>query len=168
MGNYTTITTLVRCNAPRRMCKVSSSYSLSLPCHSLACCISSCHHLHSIIMFFKNLHSSGFPEFSPLFVLSPTTLARARGMSEILFYKWRENVLRMGWKLACAVVMLLVGRPPSFIAFEACLIAQPLNYSDIIVGQNVGRFRSPETVAGLHSSPLLSAQPLFTTHLQPT
>ena len=29
-------------------------------------------------------------------LLSPTTLARARGMSEIVFYKWPENVLGMG------------------------------------------------------------------------
>ena len=43
----------------------------------------------------KNLHSSGFSEFSPLSVLSPTTLARARCMSEIVFSKWPENVLGM-------------------------------------------------------------------------
>ena len=29
-------------------------------------------------------------------VLSPDTLARARGMSEIIFDKWPENVLGMG------------------------------------------------------------------------
>ena len=36
------------------------------------------------------------PGFRLLSVLSPTTLARARGMSKILFYKWPENVLDMG------------------------------------------------------------------------
>ena len=39
------------CNAPRPLRQVSSSYSLSLPCHFLACCILSCHHVHCIIMF---------------------------------------------------------------------------------------------------------------------
>ena len=33
---------------------------------------------------------------SILSVLSPDTPARTRGMSEILFYKWPENVLGMG------------------------------------------------------------------------
>ena len=87
----------------------------------------SCHHLHFIRMSFKNLHPFVFRRFSPLSVLSPTTLARARGMFEIVFYKWLENVLGMGGKLVCGVVMLLVGRLPSFVAFGARLIAQPLN-----------------------------------------
>ena len=34
--------------------------------------------------------------FLPLSVLSPDTLARACGMSEIVFYKWPGNVLGMG------------------------------------------------------------------------
>ena len=53
--------------------------------HVIMCIASSC---------FLNLHPSGFPQFRPLSVLSPDTLARARGMSEIVFYKWSENVLR--------------------------------------------------------------------------
>src|SRR3954470_7020431 len=80
------------CNAPRPMCQLSSSYSLLLLCHSLACCILPCHHPHCIIMFSK-LTSVPVSLFSPLSVLSPDTLARAYGMSEILFYKWTENVL---------------------------------------------------------------------------
>ena len=83
------------CNAPRSMCHVSSCYSLLLPCHFLACCILSCHHVRCIIMFSK-LASVPASSFSPLSVLSPNTLARARGTSEILFCKWPENVLRMG------------------------------------------------------------------------
>ena len=85
----------VSCNAPRPMCQVSFSYSLLLPCHLLAYCISSCHHVHCINMFSK-LSFVRVPPFFPLSVLSPETLARARGMSEILFYKWPENVLGMG------------------------------------------------------------------------
>ena len=87
--------------------------------------------------------------FSPLSVLSSNPLARARGTSEILFYKWPGDVLGMGWKLACGVVLLLVDRLPSFIPFRVRLIAQPLNYSGNIVGQIVGHFRSTKTVAGL-------------------
>ena len=83
------------CNAPDSMRQVSASYSPSLPCHLLACCISSCHHVHCIIMFSK-LASVQVSPFLPLSVLSPDTLARARGMSKILFYKWPENVLGMG------------------------------------------------------------------------
>ena len=41
------------CNATRPLCQVSSSFSLLLPCHLLACCILSCHHVHCIIMFSK-------------------------------------------------------------------------------------------------------------------
>ena len=36
------------CNAPVSMRQVSASYSPSLPCHLLACCILPCHHLHFI------------------------------------------------------------------------------------------------------------------------
>ena len=45
---------------------------------------------------FKTCICPGFPQFFLLSVLSPDTLARARGMSEILFYKLLENVLGMG------------------------------------------------------------------------
>ena len=93
------------CDAPRLMCQVSSSYSLSLPCHSLAFCILSCHHVHCIIMFSK-LASVPASPFLPLSVLSPTTLARARDTSEILFYKWPEKVLGLGWKLACGLIIV--------------------------------------------------------------
>ena len=93
-----------RCDAPRPLRQVSSSYSLSLPCHLLACCILSCHHVHCIIMFSK-LASVRVSQFRPLSVLSPDTLACAHGMSVILFYKWPENILGMGWKLACGVVI---------------------------------------------------------------
>ena len=49
------------CNAPDSMRQVSSSYSPSLPCHLLACCILPCHHLHFICMFFKTCIRSGSP-----------------------------------------------------------------------------------------------------------
>ena len=89
------VTKIVPCDAPRPMHQVSSSYSLSLPCHLLACCILSCHHVHRIIMFSK-LASVRVPPVPCVVRSEPTTLARARGMSDILFYKWLENVLGMG------------------------------------------------------------------------
>ena len=49
------------CNAPDPMRQVSSSYSPSLPCHLLVCCILPCHHLHFIYMFFKTCIRSGSP-----------------------------------------------------------------------------------------------------------
>ena len=77
------------------MRQASSNYSPTLPCHLLACCILSCHHVHCIIMFSK-LALVPVSSFRLLSVLSPNTLARARGMSEIIFYKWPENVLGLG------------------------------------------------------------------------
>ena len=56
-------------------------------CHVILCIASSC---------FSKLASVPVSQFFPLSVLSPDTLARARGTSEILFYKWPENVLGMG------------------------------------------------------------------------
>ena len=55
--------------------------------------LSSCALHHHV---FKTCIRPGFAQFFPLSILSPDTLARARGMSEILFYKWPENVLGLG------------------------------------------------------------------------
>ena len=71
-------------DAPSPMRQVSSSYSPTLPSLLLACFISSCHHVHCIIMFSK-LASARVSPFLPLSIPSPDTLARARGTSEILF-----------------------------------------------------------------------------------
>ena len=73
---------------------------LSLSCisyHVIMCIASSC---------FQNLHPFGFPQFSLLSVPSPDTLARARGMSEIVFYKWPVNVLGMGRELTCGLILV--------------------------------------------------------------
>ena len=63
---------------------------------SLACVLhfimSSCALHHHVL----KLASVPASPFLPLPVLSPDTLARARGMSEIVFYKWPENVLGRG------------------------------------------------------------------------
>ena len=66
-------------------------------CLVILLCVASCHVIIRIASScFRNLHPSGFPQFSPLSVLSPDTLARARGIFEVIFYKLLENVLRMG------------------------------------------------------------------------
>ena len=63
----------------------------------------------------------------------------------------------------------VVGRPPAkFHRIRSLFDAPTDNYSDIIVGQNVGRFRSPETVAGLHLSSLLSTQSFLHSPLSTT
>ena len=61
--------------------------------------------------------------------------------------------------MACGVVLLLVGRLPSFIAFGARLIAQPLNYSGIIVGHTSDVFGLRKQSPGLPLFPSLSSRP---------
>ena len=49
------------CNAPDSMRHVSASYSPSLPCHFLACCILACHHVHLILHTCSSHASEHFP-----------------------------------------------------------------------------------------------------------
>ena len=49
------------CNALNSMCQVSASYSPSLPCHLLVCCILSCHHVHFILHTCSSHASEHFP-----------------------------------------------------------------------------------------------------------
>ena len=72
--------------------KLFADVAMSFSC-VLHFIMSSCA-LHHHVFF--ELASARVPQFSPLSVLSPDTLARARGMSKILFYKWPKNVLGMG------------------------------------------------------------------------
>ena len=73
-------------------------------CSCYASCLMSSSAFHPHV--FQNLHPFGFRRFSLLSVLSPTTLARARGTSEILFYKWHKNVLGMGCNLSCGLIIV--------------------------------------------------------------
>ena len=51
-----------RCNAPRPMCQVSSSYSLWLPCHCLHVMhLIPCHHVHFICIHVRLMHPSILP-----------------------------------------------------------------------------------------------------------
>ena len=49
------------CNALDSMRQVSASYSPMLPCHLLACCILSCHHVHFILHTCLSHASEHFP-----------------------------------------------------------------------------------------------------------
>src|SRR4051812_37756164 len=72
---------LCLCNALVSMRQVSPSYSQSLPCHVLACCILPCHHVHCIAYVFV----SGIRTFSPLSVLQSGT-PMSPGASFCLFF----------------------------------------------------------------------------------
>ena len=52
------------CNASDSMRQVSVSYSPSLPCHLLACCILSCHLVHFILHTCSSHASEPFPRCS--------------------------------------------------------------------------------------------------------
>ena len=49
------------CNTSDSMRQVSFSYSSSLPCHLLACCILACHHVHFILHTCSSHASEHFP-----------------------------------------------------------------------------------------------------------
>ena len=66
------------CNTPDSMRQVSASYSLSLPCHLLACCIFSCHHVHFILHTCSSHASEHFPRCpfcNSVFLCHPTSLS---------------------------------------------------------------------------------------------
>ena len=110
------------CNAPDPMRQVSASYSPSLPCHLLACCILPCHHMHCIIMFFKTCIRA----FSPLSVLQSGTPTSSGAP---LLFSFRERVLNaLGMDRGLPSGL---GTPPgdhlsSFVSFGAHLILQRL------------------------------------------
>ena len=72
---------------------------------------SSAFHLH----VFQNMRPFGFPRFSPLSVLGPTTLARARHTSQILFREREKNVLGMGRDLPTGLGTSPVDRLSTFV-----------------------------------------------------
>ena len=66
----------------------------------------SCHHSHCISIVFIKLASVRVPPVLSVVRSEPDTLARARGTSEILFYKWHKNVLGMGCNLSCGLIIV--------------------------------------------------------------
>ena len=94
------------CNAPDSMHQVSASYSPSLPCHLLACCILSCHHVHCIAYVFV----SCIRAFSPLSVLH-SGAPMSSGVPFCLFSCAGIKRSRIGPRLAKRP-WFTTGRPP--------------------------------------------------------
>ena len=64
------------------------------------------HHVHCISIVFIKLASVQVPQVLSVVHSEPDTLARARGTSEIVFYKWHKNVLGLGCNLACGLIIV--------------------------------------------------------------
>ena len=108
------------CNTPDPMHHVSSVYSSSLPCHLLACCILSCHHVHCIAYVFVpcirafsplSVLQSGAPMSSgvPLFLSSCAGIKRSRKGPRLAKWPWYTT-----------------GRPPVIVPFGGRLVLQRL------------------------------------------
>ena len=110
------------CNAPDLMRRVSASYSPSLPCHLLACCILSCHHVHLILHMCSSHASEHFPRCP---FCNPTLLCPPAPP----FTSFRErvlNILGMHRVLPSGLGTPLVDRLSSFVPFGVRLILQRL------------------------------------------
>ena len=131
---------------------------------SFACVLhlvmSSCALHHHV---FKTCIRPGFPQFRPLSVLSPTTLACARGTSEILFYKWPEKCSRNGLKVGMQCFYVVSRSPAKFHCIRSPFNAPTDNYSSSIAGLTSDVFGLRKQSPGLPLfSPLssrLSTQP---------
>ena len=132
---------------------------------SFACMLhlamSSCALHHHV---FKNLHPSGFPQFRPLSVVSPTTLARVRGMSEIVFYKWPEKCSWIELKVGVRSYYTVDRPPVKFHRIRSSFDSPAVKYSGNSSRSNVGRFLSPETVAGPPSLLFSQLETIYTDH----
>ena len=110
------------CNAPDPMRQVSASYSPSLPCHFIVCCIFSCHHVHCNAYVFV----SCIRAFSPLSVLQSGT-PMSSGVPFLTSSIVRVlNVLGMDQGLSSGLGIAPVDRLPSFVPFGGRLILQRL------------------------------------------
>ena len=110
------------CNAPSLMRQVSSSYSLSLPCHSLACCILTCHHVHCICIRVRLMHSSIFPVVR--FAFRRSVLLRWSFLP--FFHVWGFNISGLDRDLSSGLGLLPIDRLLSFVPFGLRLILQRL------------------------------------------
>ena len=111
------------CNAPRPLCQVSSSYSLLLPCHLLAChafhIMSSCaSHLHTCSSHASE-HFPRCPFLNPV-LLCPPAPPFASFRVRVL------NVLGLDRDLPSGLGLLPVDRLSSFVSFGLRLILQRL------------------------------------------
>ena len=118
------------CNAPDPMRQVSPSYSLSLPCHLLACCILpclhlhfiSCHHVHCICIRVRLMHSSIFPVVR--FAIRPSHLLRRTPL--VSFRERVLNVLGMDRVLSSGLGIPPLDHRSSFVPFGGRLVLQRL------------------------------------------
>ena len=118
------------CNAPDSMRQVSVNYSPSLPCHLLACCILSCHHLHFISCHHVNrigirvhlMHPSFFPVVR-FAIRRSYALRRSPFVSRC---EWVLNFLIMGRGLPSGLGIPPVDRLSSFVPFGVRLVLQRL------------------------------------------
>ena len=111
-----------RCNAPDSMRQVSASYSPWLPCHLLACCILSCHHVHLILHTCSSHASEHFPRCpfcNPALLCHPAS-PFASSLVRVL------NVLGMARGLPSGLGIAPVDRLSSFVQFGGRLILQRL------------------------------------------
>ena len=75
---------------------------------------------------FQNLHPFVFPRFSPLSVLSPNILARARRLSQTLFCERGKNIHEMDLDLPSGLGISPVDRPSNFVPFGGRLLPERL------------------------------------------
>ena len=104
------------------MRQVSASYSPSLPCHFLACCILSCHYMH-LILHKCSSHASGlFPHCSfrdPALLCPPVSLSTSFRVRVL-------NIFGLDRDLSCGLGLLPVDRLSSFVPFGLRLMLQRL------------------------------------------
>ena len=110
------------CNAPDPMRQVSASYLPSLPCHLLACCILSCHHVHFILHTCSSHASEHFPRcpFCNPALLCPSMFPFVSHCERVL------NVLGMDRVLPSGLGIPPVDRLSSFVPFGGRLVLQRL------------------------------------------
>ena len=95
---------------------------MSFACVLHSAMSSSAFHLH----VFQTLHPFGFRRFSPLSILRPATLTRARRTSQTLFREREKNFLEMDRDLSSGLGISSVDRPSNFVPFGGHLMPQRL------------------------------------------
>ena len=111
------------CNAPDSMRQVSASYSLSLSCHLLACCIFI---LSSCAFHFAYVFVSCIRAFSPLSVLQSDTPMSSDVPLFVSYCERVLNILGMDSGLPSGLGTPPVDRLSSFVPFGVRLILQRL------------------------------------------
>ena len=111
------------------MRQVSASYSLSLPCHLLVCCIFvhvmhpiSCHHVHCICIRVRLMHPSLFPVVR-FAIQRSYALRRSPFVSHC---EWVLNVLGMDRGLSSGLGIPPLDHRSSFFPFGGRLVLQRL------------------------------------------